>query len=308
MCMSWDPNSPRLLPTIVCYADILGFRDMTERAFKLNKEREFLQRIKRSLSKAYEQVRGLSTLGGAEPFLDMKVFTDNIVVASPLRDSSRDLGEPELGSLLMLFGHVQSSLAADGFFLRGAITAGHHYQDQDIAYGDALLEAASLNETGKPPRLVIGSSLEPMISEHLSWYGDKLWAPHYRRLLEDPDDKKLFVNYLGIAFAYYPDGPTNYRLLAAHRKAVRKGLREHESNPSVRSKYVWLATYHNFVCRTFTEEFPNYGYEWDDSEEMTIRLEAQRGLDYILPFEANPDVQTPLPLQAQRLRERLTSN
>ena len=50
---------------------------------------------------------------------DMKVFTDNIVVAYPLRDPYHDDGEIELGTFLMLFARVQASLAADGFFLRG---------------------------------------------------------------------------------------------------------------------------------------------------------------------------------------------
>ena len=306
--MGWNPKSPRLRPAIVCYADILGFRDMTERALEFDNGEAFLQRIKRSLSKAYDQVRDFSTLSGVEPFLDMKVFTDNIVVSYSLRDPRGDLGEPELGSLLMLFGHVQSSLAADGFFLRGAITVGQHYQDQDIAYGNALLEAVDLDKPGKPPRLVIGPSLERRISTQLSWYGDKLWAPHYRRLLEDPSDGNLFVNYLGMAFAYYADGPIDYRLLAAHGREVRRGLREHGSKPSVRLKYEWLAAYHNFVCHRFTEEIPTLGAERDDSEEMAIRLEAQRGLDHLVPFEANFDVQSPLRLDARRLRERLSSN
>lgn len=305
--MTWDPNAPRLLPAIVCYADILGFRDKTEEAIRCDKGEEFLQRVKRSLSKAYQQVRDFSTRGGGEPFLDMKVFTDNIVVGCPLRYPSEDLGEPELGSLLMLFGHVQSTLAADGFFLRGAITVGQHYQDQDVAYGDALLEAVDLNEAGKPPRLVIGTSLEPLATQ-MSWYGDRLWAPHYRRLLEDPNDSKLFVNYLGMAFAYYLDGPTDYQLLAGHGKEVRKGLKEHESHQSVRSKFLWLAAYHNFVCRNFTEEIPVLGDERDESEEKAITLEAQRGLDHLVSCGSDSNVQAPLRLDAQRLRDRLLSN
>ena len=34
----WDPKSPSLLPTIVCYADILGFRGMTEPAHELGED------------------------------------------------------------------------------------------------------------------------------------------------------------------------------------------------------------------------------------------------------------------------------
>ena len=200
MRLQWDPDSPSLLPAVICYADILGFRAMTELAIKSGEEGEFLQRIKRSLAAAYDEVRETATLGrGESPVFDMKVFTDNIVVAYPLLRPSRDRGEPELGTLLELFAYVQARLSADGFFPRGAITAGQYYQDQDIAYGKPLLEAVDLNESGKPPRLVIGSSVELLIAEHLSWYGGE-WVPHHNQLLEDPCDGRLFVNYLWVAF------------------------------------------------------------------------------------------------------------
>ena len=134
----------------------------------------------------------------------MKVFTDNIVVAYPLLAPSRDRGEPELGTLLTLFAQVQASLAAVGFFLRGAIAFGDHYQDDDIAYGKALLCAVDLDKSGGSPRLVIASSVESLISEHLSWYGDGSWAPHHDLLPEDPRDGRLFVNYLEAAFEHFP--------------------------------------------------------------------------------------------------------
>ena len=134
-------------------------------------------------------MRKAKTLDGSVPSIfDMKVFTDNIVVAYPLLAPSRDHGEPELGTLLMLFAQVQASLAMDGFLLRGAIAYGDHYQDDDIVYGKALMEAVDLDKSGGSPRLVVASSVEPLISKHLSWYGYGSWAPHYEQLLEDPRD------------------------------------------------------------------------------------------------------------------------
>ena len=139
----WDPESPSLLPTIVCYADILGFRSRIEQALELGEEKEFLTKIKGSLAALYEKVREAATLDGAvSPIFDMKAFTDNIVVAYPLLNPINDLGEPELAAMLMLFAQVQASLAADGFILRGAIAAGQHYQDRDIVFGEALLEVS----------------------------------------------------------------------------------------------------------------------------------------------------------------------
>ena len=168
-------------------------------------------------------MRKAKTLDGAVPSIfDMKVFTDNIVVACPLLNLSGNHGEPELGTLLVLFAEVQASLASDGWLLRGGIALGDHYQDDDIVYGKALLEAVDLDKSGGPPRLVIGPSVEPLIANHLSSYGDGGRAPHHRELLEDPRDERLFVNYHEVAFEHFPDGPINYQLLVAHSKNVRR--------------------------------------------------------------------------------------
>ena len=307
MPTSWDPKSPRLLPAIVCYADILGFRAMTETALRLGKERKFLKRIKRSLACAYDQVRNAANLSGwvETPVFDMKVFTDNIVVAYPLRDPAEDLGEPELGTLLDLFMLVQLGLAVDGFFLRGGITAGQHYQDEDIVFGEALLEAVDLNKSGGSPRLVIGSSVDPLISKHLSWYRG-LGSPHYEYLLEDPYDGRLFVNYLDAAFAHFPHGPIGHQLLSGHKDEVSKGLKNHNYGSSVWQKYAWLATYHNYVCNRFVNAFPvRYGDDIDHYE-MAVTEEAQRVSDHLVPFEDYSAVKPPRQLDAKRLQMRLS--
>ena len=264
MRSSWDPKTPSLLPAIICYADILGFRNMTEDAFKSRKSceaEEFLRRIKRSLDAAYKKVREAQTLRGKiPPIFDMKVFTDNIIIAYPLPDPNIDDGEFEIGTVLMLFAEVQAGLAEDGFFLRGAITKGPHYQDQDIVYGNAFLNAVKQDKSGEPPRLVIGPSVECMILKHLASYGYHE-APHHDSLLEDTSDGRLFVSYLNVAFECFPDEPINHELLAAHSKEVRKGLQKHKNDERVLPKYMWLAAYHNYVCRAFAEKYAIDGGE-----------------------------------------------
>ena len=197
----WDPNSPSLCKTIVCYADVLGFRARTQRAFSLGKAEGFLQEIKRSLGAAYDKVRSTQTLSGLiPPLFDMKVFTDNIVLAYPVKELSTELGEHELGTILMLFAEVQASLAANGFLIRGAIAFGDHYQDDDIAYGSALIEAVGLDKSGSGPRLVISPSAEELVELQLTSYGQISSAPHYQHLLRDSCDGRLFVNYLEVVF------------------------------------------------------------------------------------------------------------
>lgn len=309
MTSLWDPSAPSLLPAIVCYADVLGFRALTTCALGSGNGRDFLSRIKHSLDNAYEIVRKARTFDeGVTSIFDMKVFTDNIVVAYPLRASGRGGGEPELGTLLMLFAEVQASLAADGFLLRGAIASGDHYQDDDIVYGKALLEAVHFDKSGGSPRLVIGPSIEPQIAEQLSWYGNGGRAPHYAQLLEDPHDERLFVNYLEVAFEHFPDGPIDYELLDAHRESVRGGLKKYESDARVRAKYEWMARYHNYVCLAFVDRCLIEAHEGADPEWMAVGEEARRVRGYLIPFEDHSSEQPPRPLDAQRLRQRLAAS
>ena len=306
MRKSWDSKSPSLLPAFICYADILGFSDLIKQAFRLGEEEKLLERIQNSVSAAYRIAREAATFDRDEPpFFGIKVFTDNILIASPLLVPNRDYGEPELGYLLAVLSEVQASLAADGFLLRGAITVGRHYQDRDIAFGEALLEAVKYDKSGGPPKLVLAPSVESRVSKHLSWYGDGNRTTHHSHLLEDPQDGRLFVNYLAAAYQFFPDGPVDYKLFEQHGEVVRKGLREYEHKPKIHNKYVWLASYHNFVCQMFAEDFQDYSGEWADSHDAAVGVEAHRALDYLVAVEAGSEVRPPRPLDARRLRHGL---
>ena len=252
MTILWDSKCPSVRPAIVCYADILGFSAETRQAFASGTEDDFLTRIKRSLDKAYGIVREFNKgYFSSPPLFEMKVFTDNIVVAYPLDDPLRDEGEPELGAVMILFSEVQASLAFDGFFLRGAIAFGGHYQDDDVAYGDALLEAVGLDQSGGAPRLVIAPSVELLVALQLRAYGNGVGAPQFVELLEDSSDDRMFLNYMGSRLDQFPYFHMQSRLLSLHRDRLVIGLQEHNFNPRVRVKYEWLARYHNYVWRDF---------------------------------------------------------
>ena len=284
MTTLWNPQFPSLRLAIVCYADILGFGADTQQAFASGTGNDFLQRIKHSLNKAYAIVRRFnSTYPGLPPLFEMKVFTDNIVVAYPLDDLLRDEGEPELGTIMLLFAQVQASLACDGFFLRGAISFGQHYQDDDVVYGDALLEAVGLDHSGGAPRLVIAPSVEDLVAVQLSAYGNGDGAPHFVELLEDPVDDSLFLNYLGSELGHFPDFPIHRKLLPLHRDRVVLGLQQHNSNSRVRSKYRWLARYHNYVCHAFVADFPVSASPYADPEYQAYAQEAQMALNFVAP-------------------------
>jgi len=137
-CLS---ESPQMLPSFVCYADILGYSHLSREAINSGRGNEFLFKLHHALKSAYDRIRERSKGWQDDCYYAVKVFTDNIVVGYPLRRPGFDYGEPELGDIMSAFNELQVALAMEGFFLRGGIALGELYMDDDIVFGDALLEA-----------------------------------------------------------------------------------------------------------------------------------------------------------------------
>jgi len=280
-----DP--PIMLLSFVCYADILGYSNLSKEAINSGKGLEFLHRLRHGLSKAYERVREHSKgFGiGNDSFFTVKVFTDNIVVGYPLHRPGLDYGEPELGNILSIFSEFQVGLATEGFFLRGGIAFGEHYMDDDIVFGDALLQAVDQEKSGGPPRISLSPSAIEKVQHQLGRWGTTGSAPQHEDLMEDADGT-IFLNYLGEAFSVFPDGGIFFDLIEGHQINLIKGLTDYRGNPGVRAKFEWAARYHNFVCQEFAERHTIPSSHNADEEYAAACVEAQRLLDYKIDIES----------------------
>ncbi len=215
----------------------------------------------------------------------VKVFTDNIVLGYPLNRPGFDYGEPEFGDILSIFSKFQVGLAMEGFFLRGGIAVGEHYMDDDIVFGDALLQAVDQDKGGGSPRISLTPSAIEVVRHQLGFYGEKSWTPQHEYLLEDADGT-IFLNYLGEAFWAYPDGGIFFELIEGHQSNIMKGLKDYKGNAGVRAKFEWAARYHNFICQEFTERHPISTNPDADEIYAAANEEAQKLLDYRIDIES----------------------
>jgi hypothetical protein len=269
------------VPSIVCYADILGWKRNTEDAIKSGQGSTYLRMVRQTLSFAYDELRKMTApvTQTDPPFFDIKIFTDNVAIAFPSLGSSRRFAEPALVHMFFVFSRFQAVLARNGFFLRGAVAFGNHYQDKDFVLGDALLEAVENEKKGDPPRIVLGPSIEEIMKEHVMKYGGHIRnTPHFSSLFMDTDGR-LFLDYLSNAFGAFPDGPIFFDLLRDHREKINAGLIRYRKDPDILRKYKWLASYHNFVCKHFMAENP---LPWDPDEEDYARAEEVEKLSKFL--------------------------
>jgi len=272
-------GKPELRLSVVCHADILGYRERLTEAVKNGTERELLVTLVNAIDESYGFLRKLADPAGFgdQDSYAVKVFSDNIAVGYPV--SSRGGGMHELASALDLVSFVQSVMASYGFLMRGGLAIGSHYMDENIVFGGAFLEAVEKDTSGTFPRIVLTADTREIALRYLKRYQVPMMPQEWGKYLLEDTDGSYFISYLDAAFSAFPDGDVCTTLLQEHKKTVERGLQENVETSSVWSKYAWAARYHNFVCREFAErricrhvspEFLDY--------DMRIRAEVGRML------------------------------
>lgn len=278
-------NKPKMIPSFVCYVDILGYKRISMEAIENDSSLEFLNKLKNALDNAYNRLREHSEFL-KHKFYSIKIFTDNIVVGYPLESELEEHGETEFGDIIDIFSEYQVRLAMNGFLVRGGLAFGKHYMDADIVFGDAFLDAATLDVNGSPPRITLTKTAIEKVRIHLSYFGRLDDSPLYEDLRQDVDGA-IFLNYLGQAFCAFPDAGVFFEVIEEHRNTVVDGLRTYKGNAGVRAKYEWAARYHNSVINDFLKEYPMPSKPDMDEILATAVTEAHHRLpDYLIDIES----------------------
>lgn len=171
----------------------------------------------------------------------LSAFSDHIVRTVSLDGLSAIQSVDAIEFELTELQHIQANLAVNGVFVRGAITRGPIYIDEDLVFGPALIRAYELEQTiAVHPRVVI----DPALLEGLAHCAnlDERLSVLYSRFLFEGDDAVHSVDYLQIGDHL----SERLDLLKTHASLVRKALSE-ATLPAVTSKYRWLASYHDRV-------------------------------------------------------------
>ncbi|HJX84822.1 MAG TPA: hypothetical protein VJ723_10800 [Candidatus Angelobacter sp.] len=257
--------------SVTAFLDILGFAAEMKASFEDGTAANLLVRLRSGLSGAYKAFSDDMWGGPIEiKTWEVKAFTDNIVIGYPIYLNEPD-AEAELGSVLLSVREYQLKMVDAGFFVRGRISIGQLYMDNEIVFGNALIEAYTAESTlARDPRIVLAKSVQPYFEQHLKYYGSPAQSPHNRVLLRDVDGQ-IFVNYLGVIFDDDPDDP---RLdeLAKHKSAIEERLQKHKNEPPIWSKYAWSANYHNFICHEQGGRLSRYVIEPDLLRAHPTRL------------------------------------
>jgi hypothetical protein len=240
-----DNEKPVLRRSYCVFMDVLGFSDHIAQSFSDGNGQIALDRFYGVFTEQLQAIFNRDIEGNCRTW-DVKVFTDNIVLGYAF-DSWH--AEPELASVFDKVGCYQLLMTLENFFIRGAISVGDLFLDENTAFGPTLLEAHTLESTrARDPRVVLSSGVVDYLRKHIGFYRHPRHAPQMKMVLADADGE-VFVHYLHYLVGWADDTPyITSDSLAKHKENVIHNLEANRGSPKVWAKYQWVANYHNFFC------------------------------------------------------------
>ena len=245
----YNQEKPELVDSIVCAIDILGFSQMIIDSCNKGDGGSLLREINYLINKNKQCIIPNKYSQGK-----IKIYTDNMIVGYPIKGD----GEEELNEILDNVSEYQFNLSLEGLFVRGGVSIGDFYINEDIVFGPALLDAHNTeSQLACYPRIILDDKTVERLQKYINYYDV---APQHNKILID-NDGQWFLNYLNTIFKYYTQCSNQYEferiqleLLLRHKEKIEEMLEIHKKNTRVWDKYVWTANYHNYFCDL---HFPN---------------------------------------------------
>lgn len=240
--------------SFVAYLDILGFKDRIKRSHNQFE----VGRIRKDLE--YAQKLGTNWTNTEIEKFRCKCLSDSISMSVPF-------GHGTLSRFLIHVLQLQGQLTCRGVFLRGAIVAGEHFEDDNILFGPTLIRAIELEEmVALWPRVVVHPEVMRLVSERDLWLKPEK-KEEEQKFLKGGDGKKgllrcdhdgiWYLDYLGkfpskdwviLGPPVLPQ-PQGDDYLAIHRDKIIEKAKEAGSDLRVFAKYYWVASYHNSTVK-----------------------------------------------------------
>ncbi|MDM8000010.1 MAG: hypothetical protein QUS33_08430 [Dehalococcoidia bacterium] len=252
---------------LICYLDIMGLKNRIKASETDQRQavrvKATLEMLSQSVEEAQRLLKELQPADYQEkaPEVTYQMFSDTVVLCADRIDGT------SLLYLLYAIGLIQARLTIRRTFLRGAVTVGKHYQEQErrlnVMFGPAFTQAYEVAETlaGWPRVLIHPEVLQGPIGRSRRRYIEQ-------NLCVTASDGLPFVDYLGgiyglgLAISWrreYLRGPSQARArylppelqtdryVLQHKKAIEhearlKGTRD---DIAILVKYHSAASYHN---------------------------------------------------------------
>ena len=212
----------------VAFLDILGFKELITH-FNCNE-------IYQIFTEIHPRIKGKFNYNGfqiqAYEHIQYRILSDSVIVFvdSEIEDS--------FAALIDICSHLQVSLAnrENPIFLRGGITKGLLYYEEDIIYGEGLTKAYLMeNNLAKYPRIIFTEETLNEGKDNAKYMFPKLEM--FDGCFDVDDDFLNYISYTPYNLGFGIEKTKDYfdRLLLLCKMKL-----DNETNDSLREKYIWL--------------------------------------------------------------------
>lgn len=154
-----------------------------------------------------------------------------------------------------------------GLLIRGGLTVGELYHDENIVYGPAMIRAYEMeNKMAIYPRIIV--DMKAFAQYCSNYIDDSVKTSKILSLIECDQDGMLFIDMLRQSTGFYLEG--YYHWLVDIRSIVVEGLKNDDL--SVLMKYRWFKNYFNAVVLDGGLSYP----ECDDKSLKEIESVRNR--------------------------------
>jgi len=183
-------------PRIICFIDILGFSDFINR-YEVDITSTFLQDIQESFALAREHLLDNRNIYNREAIehLEYQTFSDNICISIPYFDNENDFLS-NFNILSVYVRGLQMFMMSKGFFIRGGISIGSYYADENIIFSHGLINAYKLErEKAVYPRVLVDKSI---IDKILQYRENQIDFFGLKRAIIFDWENQAFLNPIGL--------------------------------------------------------------------------------------------------------------
>lgn len=230
----------------VAFVDILGFRDLVRRIVD-NGDVELYRRVFKALRTIAGHARLTSKGILNMPQARATAFSDSIVIS----DEAHEIGA---ASVIAKASLLSSWLLRDGIPCRGGVATGATYHDEQIIFGQGMINAYDLeSRSAIYPRIVLANDLVAHAQESLLfrldqdddgfWYVDPFFHLQKARKL----DPKTWIQDL---FAPPEADPEQFTRVRGHIIGILQQLGE-GADQRVLDKYHWLVKKFNRALQVY---------------------------------------------------------
>lgn len=176
--------------------------------------------------------------------ISIKIFSDNILLTVKIEEDDPNR-VAKIAKIINLAGNIYNDALRHGYLIRGGITEGEFYKDDNniFVYGKALIEAINLEEKiAIYPRIVVQNSIKESNPQYFHQDKDGVWYL----------DSFLFT------------GLYNY---VSYKQSLLKILKQNPKDEKVRQKIMWAISYFN-LYNSRQQQIGSVDYSFISQDEI----------------------------------------